>query len=32
MAVRNGIETVKIKERSKEFIDGFIRYINEKYP
>jgi ornithine cyclodeaminase len=32
MAVRDGIETVKIKGRSKESIDGFIRYINEKYP
>lgn len=32
MAVREGIETVKIKGRSKESIDGFIRYIKEKYP
>jgi ornithine cyclodeaminase len=32
MAVREGIETVKIKGRSKESINGFIRYIKEKYP
>jgi ornithine cyclodeaminase len=32
MAVRNGIETVKIKGRSKKSIDSFIRYMNEKHP
>jgi ornithine cyclodeaminase len=32
MAVRSGIETVKIKGRSKKSIDGFIQYLNEEYP
>ncbi len=32
MAVRDGIETVKIKGRSKKSIDSFIRYMNEKHP
>lgn len=32
MAVRPGIETVKIKGRSKKSIDGFIKYLNEDYP
>ncbi|EKQ55564.1 MULTISPECIES: tyramine oxidase subunit B [unclassified Clostridium] len=32
MAVRSGIETVKIKGRSKKSIDGFIKYLNEDYP
>lgn len=32
VAVRPGIETVKIKGRSKKSIDGFIKYLNEEYP
>lgn len=32
IAVRPGIETVKIKGRSKKSIDGFIKYLNEDYP
>jgi len=32
IAVRSGIETVKIKGRSKKSIDGFIKYLNEEYP
>lgn len=32
MAVRSGIETVKIKGRSLKSIDGFIKYLNEDYP
>lgn len=32
MAVREGIETVKIKGRSKKSVQGFVDYINEKYP
>jgi ornithine cyclodeaminase len=32
IAVRSGIETVKIKGRSKKSIDGFIKYLNEDYP
>jgi Predicted ornithine cyclodeaminase, mu-crystallin homolog len=32
LAVRSGIETVKIKGRSKKSIDGFIKYLNEEYP
>jgi ornithine cyclodeaminase/alanine dehydrogenase-like protein (mu-crystallin family) len=32
MAVRPGIETVKIKGRSKKSIDGFVKYLNEDYP
>ncbi|MFV0464471.1 MAG: tyramine oxidase subunit B [Lachnospiraceae bacterium] len=32
MAVRPGIETVKIKGRSKKSIDGFLDYVKEKYP
>lgn len=32
MAVRNNIETVKIKGRSKKSIDKFIAYVKEKYP
>ncbi|AQR97356.1 tyramine oxidase subunit B [Clostridium saccharoperbutylacetonicum] len=32
IAVRSGIETVKIKGRSKKSIDGFIQYLNEEYP
>lgn len=32
MAVRAGIETVKIKGRSKKSVDGFIQYLNEEYP
>ncbi len=32
MAVRLGIETVKIKGRSKKSIDGFVNYIKEEYP
>lgn len=32
MAVRNNIETVKIKGRSKKSIDKFIGYVKEKYP
>lgn len=32
MAVRNNIETVKIKGRSKKSIDKFIDYVKEKYP
>ena len=32
MAVRSGIETVKIKGRSQKSIDGFIKYLNEEYP
>lgn len=32
MAVRAGIKTVKIKGRSLKSTDGFIKYINEKYP
>lgn len=32
MAVRKGIETVKIKGRSSKSLESFIQYINEKYP
>lgn len=32
MAVRHGIETVKIKGRSLKSIENFIQYINNKYP
>ncbi|AZV56456.1 tyramine oxidase subunit B [Clostridium sp. AWRP] len=32
IAVRPGIETVKIKGRSKKSIDGFVKHINEEYP
>lgn len=32
MAVRSGIETVKIKGRSQKSVDGFIQYVKEKYP
>ena len=32
LAVRPGIETVKIKGRSKKSIDGFVNYLNEDYP
>jgi ornithine cyclodeaminase len=32
MAVRSGIETVKIKGRSQKSIDGFVKYLNEEYP
>lgn len=32
IAVRAGIETVKIKGRSQKSIDGFIKYLNEEYP
>ena len=32
IAVRPGIETVKIKGRSKKSVDGFINYVKEKYP
>lgn len=32
MAVRDQIETVKIKGRSEKSVKDFIRYINEKYP
>lgn len=32
IAVRAGIETVKIKGRSKKSIEGFIKYLNEEYP
>ncbi|MBV7275940.1 ornithine cyclodeaminase [Clostridium sp. PL3] len=32
MAVRSGIETVKIKGRSLKSINSFIRYLNEDYP
>lgn len=32
IAVRPGIETVKIKGRSKKSIDGFINYLNEEFP
>lgn len=32
MAVRNSIETVKVKGRSKQSIESFVSYINEKYP
>lgn len=32
MAVRPGIETVKIKGRSKKSIDNFIEYLNQDYP
>lgn len=32
IAVRSGIETVKIKGRSKKSIDEFINYLNEEYP
>lgn len=32
MAVRHGIETVKIKGRSLKSIEKFIQYINNKYP
>jgi ornithine cyclodeaminase len=32
MAVRPGIETVKIKGRSKKSTDGFVNYLNEEFP
>lgn len=32
IAVRPGIETVKIKGRSKKSIDEFVKYINAEYP
>jgi len=32
LAVRPGIETVKIKGRSKKSVDGFVKYLNEDYP
>lgn len=32
MAVRHGIETVKIKGRSTKSIESFIQYIKQKYP
>ncbi|SEW01258.1 tyramine oxidase subunit B [[Clostridium] fimetarium] len=32
VAVRAGIETVKIKGRSKKSIDGFVQYLNEDFP
>jgi len=32
IAVRSGIETVKIKGRSNKSIDGFVKYLNEDYP
>jgi ornithine cyclodeaminase len=32
IAVRPGIETVKIKGRSKKSIDGFVNYLNEEFP
>lgn len=32
MAVRSGIDTVKIKGRSKKSVDSFINYVKEKYP
>lgn len=32
MAVRPGIETVKIKGRSQKSVDGFIQYVKDKYP
>ncbi|MHB8063606.1 MAG: tyramine oxidase subunit B, partial [Ruminiclostridium sp.] len=32
VAVRAGIETVKIKGRSQKSVDGFIQYVKEKYP
>lgn len=32
IAVRAGIETVKIKGRSQKSIEGFIKYLNEEYP
>jgi len=32
LAVRPGIETVKIKGRSKKSVDGFVNYLNEDYP
>lgn len=32
MAVRHGIETIKIKGRSLKSIENFIQYINNKYP
>lgn len=32
IAVRPGIETVKIKGRSKKSIDRFVKYINDDYP
>ncbi|MDR3593903.1 tyramine oxidase subunit B [Clostridium sp.] len=32
MAVRIGIETVKIKGRSKKSTDGFVNYLNEEFP
>ncbi|WP_333859363.1 tyramine oxidase subunit B [Clostridium sp.] len=32
MAVRAGIETVKIKGRGKRSIEAFIKYLNEEYP
>lgn len=32
IAVRPGIETVKIKGRSKKSTDGFVNYLNEEFP
>jgi len=32
LAVRSGIETVKIKGRSKKSVDRFVKYLNEEYP
>jgi len=32
MAVRPGIETVKIKGRSQKSVDGFIQYVKDRYP
>lgn len=32
MAVRDQIETVKIKGRSQKSVDGFIQYVRDKYP
>ena len=32
MAVRPGIETVKIKGRSSKSINSFVKYLNEEYP
>jgi ornithine cyclodeaminase len=32
MALRPGIETIKVKGRSQRGVDGFAAYINEKYP